>query len=112
MKIVNAYVKPHRVSDVVEAMHRIDRLTGLTVLHAHGFGRSGTSSKGERAEELGLLAPYEKIEILCRDDLAEKVVRTLETAAHTGLRGDGRIYVVQAEDVVRIATGERGEDAV
>ena len=111
MKIVNAYVKPHRVSDVVEAMHRIEGLTGLTVLHAHGFGRSRTPSEGERSDELGLLTPYEKVEILCSDALAERVVNTLESAAHTGLRGDGKIFVCAAEDVVRIATGERGEDA-
>ncbi len=111
MKIVNAYVKSHKLPEVVEALHRIDSLSGVTVLHAHGFGRTRTPAEGERADELGLLDPHEKVEVLCSDALAEEVVVAIETAARTGLRGDGKIYVCSALETVRIATGERGEDA-
>ena len=111
MKVVNAYIKSHKLPQVVEALHRIDGLSGVTVLHAQGFGRTRTPSEGERADDLGLLEPHEKIEILCRDALAEEVVAVIETTAHTGLRGDGKIYVYSAEETVRIATGERDEDA-
>jgi len=111
MKIVNAYIKTHKLPEVVEALHRIDGLSGITVLHGQGFGRSRPPSDGERADELGLLQPHEKIEVLCRDTLAEEIVTVIETTAHTGLRGDGKIYVCTAEETVRIATGERDEDA-
>ncbi len=112
MKIVNAYVKEHKLSQVVEALHRIDGLTGVTVMHAHGFGRTRAPANGERSDELGRLAPHGKIEVLCRDALAGEVVSVIEATAHTGLRGDGKIYVFGVEEAVRIATGERGEEAV
>ena len=81
------------------------------MLHGHGFGRSRTPSDGERADELGLLEPHEKVEVLCRDTLADEIVSAIETTAHTGLRGDAKIYVCTAEETVRLATGERNEDA-
>ncbi len=111
MKIVNAYVKTHKRSAVVEALHQIPGLTGVTVLHAHGFGRTRAAAEGERSDELGLLAAHDKVEVLCRDALADDVISAIDRAAHTGLRGDGKIYACDVEEAVRIATGERGEDA-
>lgn len=112
MRIVNAYVKPHKIALVVEALHQIDGLSGVSVMHAHGFGRTRTPAAEERSDDLGLLDAHEKIEVLCRDALAEEVVAAIEGAAHTGLRGDGKIYVFGVDEAVRIATGERGEDAI
>ncbi len=112
MKIVNAYVKPHTLSRVVEALHRIQGVSGVSVLQMRGFGRVHSLHGSEGADELGLLDPHDKVEVLCRDALAEAVVAAIETGAHTGLSGDGRIFVTAVEEVVRIATGERGEEAV
>ena len=112
MKIVNAFVKPHKLSPVVEALHQIQGLTGVTVMHTHGFGRTQTTTDEERSDELGLLTPNGRLEVVCRDALVSEVVRVIETTAHTGLRGDGKIFVTAVEEVVRIATGTRGEDAV
>lgn len=112
MKMVNAYIKPHTLARVVEALHRIDGVSGVSVLHTRGFGRAHTAHGSEDGEELGPLDPHDKVEVLCRDALADEVISAIETGAHTGLRGDGRIYVTAVEGAVRIATGERGEEAV
>lgn len=90
MKLVNAYVKPHKLSTVVEALHRVRGLSGVTVIHAHGFGRTRSAAQGERFDELGLLGPHDKVEVLCRDTLEDDVVTAIETAAHTGLAGTER----------------------
>ena len=112
MKLVNAYVKPHTVPRVVEALHRVEGVSGVSVFQMRGFGRGHASHGAQDTDALGFLEPHVKIEVLCRDTLAEPVVAAIETCAHTGLRGDGRIYVTGVEEAVRIATGERGEDAV
>ncbi|MBW1882735.1 MAG: hypothetical protein JRJ58_04360 [Deltaproteobacteria bacterium] len=71
-------MRPHRLSLVVEAMHRIDGLTGITVLHAHGSGRSRAPAEGAHSDELGLLAQHDKIEILSSNALAGEIVATIE----------------------------------
>lgn len=113
MKEIKAYIKPHKLDAVIHALHRIESLTGGSIVHAHGFGRSKGKSERHRIDDaLELLAPHVKIEVVCRDDLVEEVAAAILTHAHTGLRGDGKIYMNTVQDVIRIATGERGEEAV
>jgi nitrogen regulatory protein P-II 1 len=112
MKEVRAYIKPHRLSEVIAALYRIEGLTGASVVHAHGFGRTRSPDAEGGSDGFGFGEPHEKIEVVCKDTLTEDVVAAIEQAAHTGLRGDGKIYVSTVEEAVRIATGERGDLAV
>ena len=113
MKEVRAYIKPHKRSVVVDAINRIEGVTGLSVLHSHGRGRShvGGDSEAVASSEFGTLEPHDRIEVVCRNEIVLDVVSAIEQAARTGLRGDGKIYVAPIEEAIRIATGERGEDA-
>jgi nitrogen regulatory protein P-II 1 len=113
MKQITAYVKPHMVSKVVMALNTLEGLTGLTVSSVQGFGRS--KAKGARnriVEDLVEYVPHMKIEIFSRDELTDKIISIIQENAHTGLRGDGKIYVVDVQTAIRISTGERGEAAV
>ncbi len=113
MKQIQAYIKPHKLSAVTRALHHVDGLTGVSVLDVRGFGRG--RAKGTLhciTEDLVDYVPHVKLEAVCADEIVEKVIETIRREAYTGLRGDGKIYVVSVEDAVRISTGERGEAAV
>lgn len=113
MKEIKAYIKRHKLSAVTLALHQIEGLTGMTVLDARGFGRGRAKDSPDRTtEELVDFISCVRLEIVCQDDLVEQVVSTIQQAAHTGLRGDGKIYVSPIELAVRISTGERGEAAI
>ncbi|MBA2881896.1 nitrogen regulatory protein PII [Desulfosalsimonas propionicica] len=106
MKMIIAYVKLNKIDDVMLALHKVEGLTGCSNSDVRGFGRDRTAS------EISLdYKPHIRLELACRDELAEKVVETIEKAAHTGLRGDGKIYVLPVENAVRISSGRRGEQA-
>lgn len=114
MTEVRAYIKPHKLDEVTLALHHVEGLTGMSVSDVKGFGR-GLAKDAPHSihEDLADYAPHVKIEIFCREALVDEVVETIRQAAHTGLRGDGKIYVVShVEQAVRISTGERGEAAV
>ena len=113
MKEIKAYIKPHKMPDVTLALHRINGLTGMSVTEIKGFGRS--QIKDDRKDILIDTVEYNtqvKIEIVCHDELVEEVISAIKKNAHTGLRGDGNIYINSIEDAIRISTGERGEKAV
>lgn len=113
MKEIKAYIKPHRLYDVVLSLHKVDGLTGMSVTKVLGFGRGRAKDDKDRVTEGGVdMVPHLKIEIVCRDDLVEEIVSAIERAAHTGLRGDGKIYLLEVAEAVRISTGERGKHAV
>ena len=113
MKEVRAYIQPHKLQAVSHALHQLAEVTGMSATMARGFGRRVSASESHRVEEeLELLAPCVRVEVVCQDGAVEAVVHTIQRAAHSGLRGDGIIYVSRVEDAVRIATGERGERAV
>ncbi len=109
MKEIKAYIKKHKLDEVTRALHKIKGLTGMSVIQGSGYGLGWTKTK---SSEQTNLHPGVKLEIICMDDLVEKVIETIERAAHTGLKGDGKIYVSNIEQAVRISTGERGENAV
>lgn len=114
MKKLNAYAKPHKLSDVTLALHHVNGLTGISVADGRGFGRGrAKDSPHSSLEDLVDYIPHVKIEVVCHDEMVDEIVETIRQAAHTGLRGDGKIYVFACvEDAVRISTGERGETAV
>ncbi len=106
MKKIETFIKAHRRDEVVRALHHVKGITGMSVTDARGFGRGRGGSK------VSDFVATVRIEVFCRDELAEEVLGAIEKAAHTGLRGDGKIYVIPVEQAVRISTGERGEAAV
>ena len=113
MKMIAAYIKPNMLSKVAVALHDVEGLTGLSVTKIQGFGRSRAKGAENRiVENLVEYVPHLKIEIFCRDEHTDKIVSIIQANAHTGLRGDGKIYVVNVEGAVRISTGEAGENAV
>ncbi len=113
MKQIIAYVKPHMLSKVAMALHNLEGLTGLSVTKIQGFGRSRAKGSPHRiVEDLVEYVPHTKIEIFCHDELTDSIISIIHENAHTGLKGDGKIYVVNVERAVRISTGEAGENAV
>ncbi len=113
MKEIKAYIKPHKLSKVTMALHKVEGLTGMSVVDVRGFGRGKAKDAPHRiVEDLVDYVPHVKIEIVCKDELVEEIISVIEKTAHTGLKGDGKIYVSTIDDAIRIQTGERGEEAV
>jgi nitrogen regulatory protein P-II 1 len=112
MKLVVAIVKPHVLDEVKEAV-RDAGINGLTMTDVEGFGRQRGHTEIYRGAEYQVdFVPKVKVEVLVDDDQSQGVVDAITKAARTGRIGDGKIWVVQAEQVVRIRTGEMGPDAV
>jgi nitrogen regulatory protein P-II 1 len=112
MKLVTAIVKPHRLDEVKEAL-RDAGIEGLTTTDVEGFGRQRGQSEVYRGAEYQVdFVPKVRVEVLCTDDEAQGVVDAIVKAARTGKIGDGKIWVTEAERVIRIRTGEMGPDAV
>jgi nitrogen regulatory protein PII len=107
MKQINAYIKPHKLNDVAQALEKIKRLRGMSVIKVEGFGRRGENdSYYPGVDDLMNFAQYAKIEIFCDDDLADEIVLLIEKNAYTGLRGDGKIYVSQVDKSFKIGKGQ------
>jgi nitrogen regulatory protein P-II 1 len=112
MKKIEAIIKPFRLDDVKDALSKIG-IQGLTALEVQGFGRQKGHTEVYRGAEYKVdFVPKVKLEIMVDDNLAAQVVETIEATAKTGKIGDGKIFVLPAEDVIRIRTGERGVDAI
>ena len=112
MKIVSAVIKPFRLDDVRSALADIG-INGMTVYEVKGFGRQkGHTELYRGAEYVVDYIPKVKIEVAVDDDLTERVIDTLIEAARTGKIGDGKIFVTNLENVVRIRTGESGSSAL
>jgi nitrogen regulatory protein P-II 1 len=112
MKKIEAIIKPFKLDEVKDALHEIG-LQGLTVVEAKGFGRQkGHTELYRGAEYVVDFLPKVKIEVVCPDDLAERAIEAITNAARTGRIGDGKIFISDVQEVIRIRTGERGEDAV
>ena len=112
MKVVVAIVKPFKLDDVKEAL-KTSGVQGLTLTEVQGFGRQGGHTETYRGAEYTIdLVPKMRLEIVVDDDLVADVVDTIVGTARTGKIGDGKVWVLPAEDVVRIRTGERGKDAL
>jgi nitrogen regulatory protein P-II 1 len=112
MKKIEAIIKPFKLDEVKDALHEIG-LQGLTVIEAKGFGRQkGHTELYRGAEYVVDFLPKVKIEVICGDDMLDRAVEAIQAAARTGRIGDGKIFVSDVSEVIRIRTGERGEDAV
>ncbi len=112
MKKIEAIIKPFKLDEVKEALHEVG-LQGITVVEAKGFGRQkGHTELYRGAEYVVDFLPKVKVEIVLSDSQVEKAIEAISTAAHTGRIGDGKIFVSNIEDVIRIRTNERGEEAI
>ena len=112
MKKIEAIIKPFKLDEVKEALQEVG-LQGITVTEAKGFGRQkGHTELYRGAEYVVDFLPKVKIELIITEELLDKAVEAIKSAAHTGRIGDGKIFVSKIEDVIRIRTGETGRDAV
>ena len=112
MKLVVAVVKPHKLDEVKEALRDVG-VSGLTTTDVEGFGRQRGHTEVYRGAEYQVdFVPKVKVEILVADDQTQGVVDAITKAARTGKIGDGKIWVMPAEQVVWIRTGEMGPDAL
>ncbi len=112
MKKIEAIIKPFKLDEVKEALQEIG-LQGITVTEAKGFGRQKGHTELYRGAEYVIdFLPKVKIEIVLGDDLADKAVEAIQNAARTGRIGDGKIFISDVEQAIRIRTGETGTDAL
>src|SRR3982075_104402 len=112
MEEVEAIIKPFKLAEVKEALHEVG-IKGITVTEAKGFGRQkGHTELYRGAEYVVDFLPKVKVEVVVDDGVAEQVVDAIIKAARTGKIGDGKIFVQEVEQVIRIRTGETGPDAV
>ena len=112
MKLITAIVKPHRIEEVKEGLRDIG-VNGLTTTDVEGFGRQRGHTEVYRGAEYQVdFVPKVKVEVLVAADDVQGVIDAIEKAARTGKIGDGKIWVTEAEQVIRIRTGERGPDAL
>ncbi|HEX6957368.1 MAG TPA: P-II family nitrogen regulator [Ferrovibrio sp.] len=112
MKKIEAIIKPFKLDEVKEALHEIG-LQGLTVTEAKGFGRQkGHTELYRGAEYVVDFLPKVKIEVVLDDSMVDRAVEAITQAARTGRIGDGKIFISNIEEVIRIRTGEKGAEAV
>ena len=112
MKKIDAIIKPFKLDDVREALAEVG-ITGMTVTEVKGFGRQkGHTELYRGAEYVVDFLPKVKIEIAISDEMVDPVIESITRVASTGKIGDGKIFVTNLEQVIRIRTGETGADAV
>lgn len=113
MKEIKAIIRPFKLLEVTEELHKIDGLPGVTVSEIKGFGRSrARNAKDKLVYEMVEMIPRIKLEVVVLDDMADEVVNVIQKVAHTGNTGDGKIFVINVEEIVKIRTNERAEDAI
>ena len=112
MKLIMAIIKPFKLDDVREALTPLG-VQGLTVSEVKGFGRQKGQTEIYRGAEYHVsFLPKIKIEVVVPADLTDQVIEAIAKAAHTGKIGDGKVFVSEVSEAIRIRTGERGRDAI
>jgi nitrogen regulatory protein P-II 1 len=112
MKLITAIVKPAKVDDIKVALQAVG-VAGMTVSETRGFGRQKGHTEIYRGAEYTVdFIPKVRIEVLVDDEDSPSIIETIVTAANTGSIGDGKLWVTNVEQVIRIRTGERGGDAL
>ncbi len=113
MKEIKAIIKPFKLDDVVSALHNIEDLPGITISEIKGFGRSKAKDTEDAIKDgLHNYVKKIKIELVVKDDIVDDVVKAIQENAHTGNPGDGKIFIIDVLETIRIRTGETGEDAI
>jgi nitrogen regulatory protein P-II 1 len=112
VKKIEAIIKPFKLDDVKDALHEVG-VSGITVAEVKGFGRQkGHTELYRGAEYVVDFLPKVKVEVVVEDSMADNVIDAIERAAKTGRIGDGKIFVSDIAQAIRIRTGDRGADAI
>ncbi|MEI6261212.1 MAG: P-II family nitrogen regulator [Deltaproteobacteria bacterium] len=112
MKKIEAIIKPFKLDDVKEALNELG-IQGMTISEVKGYGRQkGHKEIYRGAEYVVDFIPKIKIEVIVESDRVDQVVEKIRASANTGKLGDGKIFVIPVEQVIRVRTGERGKDAI
>ena len=112
MKEVKAYIQPFMLQKVTDALHEI-HVRGMTISELKGCGREKDESYPHHASEAVVeFTPKVKIEIVCPDEECDAIVSAIQKAAHTGRRGDGKIFISSIGQAISIRTGDRGDNAI
>lgn len=113
MKEIKAIIRTSKFWDVTVELQRIEGLPGVTVSEIKGFGKSrAKNAKDKIVYEMVDLIPRIKLEVVVKDEQANEVVDVIQRAAHTGNTGDGKIFVIDVENVIKIRTNEKGVNAI
>lgn len=111
MKKIEAIIRPHKLEEVRTALG--DLITGMSIMELKGFGRQRGHSEVYRGAEYKIdFIPKIRLEIVCKDEDAENIIQVICRAAQTGKIGDGKIFISDIQDIIRIRTGERGEGVI
>ena len=112
MKKIEAIIKPFMLDDVKDALNSIG-IKGMTISEVKGYGRQkGHTEVYRGAEYVVDFIPKVKVELVTNDDQVDKIIETIIAAVNTGKIGDGKIFVLPVEEVVRVRTGEKGKEAI
>lgn len=112
MKEIKAYIQPFMLQKVTDALHEI-HVHGMSVSELKGFGKEKDEGYPQHGREAVVeFTPKVKIEIVCPDEECKTIAETIREAAHTGRRGDGKIFITPVEEAISIRTGERGKQAI
>ena len=113
MKEIKAIIRPYKLLEVTEALQAIEGLPGVTVSEIKGFGKSrAKNAKDKIVYEMVELIQRIKLEVVVSDEITDEVINVIQKHAHTGNTGDGKIFVTEVCNVVKIRTNERGEGAI
>lgn len=113
MKEIKAIIRPFKLDDVITALHKIEGLPGITISRIQGFGKSKAKDAKDAIRD-GLHDYMEKVklELVVHNNIVDEVVDTIQKIAHTGNPGDGKIFVIDVSNTIKIRTNERGEKAI
>ncbi len=113
MKEIKAIIRPFKLNEVISELSKIEGLPGVTISEIKGFGKSrGLSEKDKKSDDIFDFIHKTKIEMVVHDDTVSKIVDVIQKTSHTGNPGDGKIFVLNVEEVVKIRSNERGNDAI
>ncbi len=113
MKEIKAIIRPFKLLEVSDALKKIAGLPGVTVSEIRGFGKSrAKNAKDKVLYEMVEFIPRIQLEVVVDDEMVDEVVNVIQKYSHTGNTGDGKIFVVNVEEIVKIRTNERGRDAI
>lgn len=113
MKEIKAIIRPFKLLEVAEALKKIEGLPGVTVSEIRGFGKSRAGNADDKIlYELVEFVPRIKLEVVVEDAMAAEVIKVIQKYSHTGHSGDGKIFVVNVEETIKIRTNEKGSAAI